>query len=416
MGEILTVARKDMRRHMRDWLAAIMWLGIPLVIGSIMILATGGAAGPKPQALLLVADEDDDILSKFLLGAMRQGGADNMIRVERVLEEGGRQRIQQGEASALLVIPKGFSRAVVRETPARLLLVTNPFQRILPNIVEELLRIVTDGAFYLHRIAGPELRAVLEGLSGEQETPSDIEVAGTAVSVNQIVRKIQRSAFPPVIELQTTVIPSKPGNAAPQYPMAFLFLPGILVMGLLFAAQGLSGDIWQERESGVLRRVVTTPLGIPRYLVGKLLAATAVLTVIALVVLVAGMAYLGLPWSRLPLALVWSVAVGVMLTSMMLAIQVFASTRRGASLLSYAVVMPLMMLGGCMFPLEIMPRWMAAVGRHTPNGWGITHLKSVLLESNGLLGFSAALALMLAISTVFLLIAVVHVHRVFARR
>jgi ABC-2 type transport system permease protein len=263
---------------------------------------------------------------------------------------------------------------------------------------------------------GGDLRDLVAPAAGERRAPSDAEIAIKAVSINRIVHKLARRAFPPVIELQTTVVKPDSGDAAPRLPMAFLFLPGILVMGLLFTAQGLSGDVWQERESGVLRRVVTTPLGIGRFLLGKLIAITAVLTLVALVVLTAGMAYLGLPWLRLPLALVCSVAIGVMLTSMMLAIQVHASTRRGATLLAYAIVMPLMMFGGCMFPFETMPRWMAAIGRRTPNGWGIEQLKSILSGSGDSPSSVTASVLMLALSAVFVSVAVMRVNRVFARR
>lgn len=416
MGGIFTAAGKDLRRYLRDWNALLLWLGIPLVMGSIMILATGGSAGPKPQALLLVADEDDSLLSNFLLGAMNQGRFSDTIRVEKVVQDAGRQRIGRDETTALLVIPKGFSDAVVKEKPTRLLLLTNPTQRILPRIVEEMLSIAVEGAFYMHRVVGPDFRDLVASPSDGQRTPSDSDIASRAIAINQIVHKLQRSAFPPVIELQTTVSKPESGDATPKRPLSFLFLPGILVLGLMFTAQGLSGDVWLERESGVLRRVVTTPLGIPRLLIGKLIAITAMLTLIGLVVLAAGMAYLGLSWQRLPLALLCAATIGVMLTSMMLAIQVSASTRRGATLLSYAVVMPLMMFGGCMFPLEIMPRWMAALGRFTPNGWGIEQLKAILLGSGGRSFSLSEFTLMLVLSAVFLTVAAMRLNRGFARR
>jgi ABC-type multidrug transport system permease subunit len=405
-----------LRRYMRDRLAALMWLGIPLVIGSLMILATGGSEGPRIQAHVLVADEDDTFLSRLLLGAMGQGRAGDIIQAERVDQEAGRQRLDRGEATALLVIPKGFSEALLKEEPTRLLLVVNPAQRILPGIVEELLRMVADGAFYVHRLVGPELRAMATGPTGGRKTFSDVQIVRTAASINQTMRKLERYVFPPAIELRTTVDKPPSADAAPKLSPAMLFLPGILVMGLLFAAQGLSGDVWLERESGVLRRVVTTPLGIPRFLAGKLLAIASVLAVIALVVLAAGICYVGLPWSRMPLALLWSVAVGVMLTAMMLAVQVFASTRRGASLLTFAILMPMMMLGGCMFPLEAMPGWMAAVGRCMPNGWGIEHLKAILLGRDGPLGLPVGFALMAAVAAALLLLAGVRMSRVFARK
>jgi ABC-type uncharacterized transport system permease subunit len=37
-----------------------------------------------------------------------------------------------------------------------------------------------------------------------------------------------------------------------------------------------------------------------------------------------------------------------------------------------------MMLGGSFFPFEAMPRWMAAVGRWTPNGQAVARLKEIL--------------------------------------
>src|SRR5271165_249727 len=94
---ILTAAGKDLRRYLRDRVGALMWLGIPLVIGSIMILATGGSSGPKPHAFVLVADEDDSFLSRFLLNAMNQEGGANPIQVQRVPQDTGRQRMGRGE-------------------------------------------------------------------------------------------------------------------------------------------------------------------------------------------------------------------------------------------------------------------------------------------------------------------------------
>jgi ABC-type multidrug transport system permease subunit len=41
-------------------------------------------------------------------------------------------------------------------------------------------------------------------------------------------------------------------------------------------------------------------------------------------------------------------------------------------------VFPLMMLGGSFLPFEMMPGWMAAIGRLTPNGQGVTQLRAIL--------------------------------------
>jgi len=68
----------------------------------------------------------------------------------------------RGEASAVLIVPKGFSDAVPRNQRCQLKVVTNPSQRILPRIVEEIASVLADGAFYLNAIAGDQLRVFAE--------------------------------------------------------------------------------------------------------------------------------------------------------------------------------------------------------------------------------------------------------------
>jgi ABC-type uncharacterized transport system permease subunit len=42
------------------------------------------------------------------------------------------------------------------------------------------------------------------------------------------------------------------------------------------------------------------------------------------------------------------------------------------------------MLGGAFFPFEVMPKWMAAVGRLTPNGWALERFKDLLFGEIGM--------------------------------
>ena len=391
-----------------------MWLGIPLVIGSLLILANGGSGGPRPQAHLLVADEDDNSLAGCSWARWARAAPATSSGPNVWTNRPGAS-VSTAARPGAVGHPQGLLGSGSQGRTDATALGHQSRERILPGIVEEFLRILADGAFYVHRLLGPELRAMAKGPSGgARPFPTSKSRCRPPPSIRPCAGWSDTSFRRRLSQDQGRQGPV--GRYGAQLLVALLLLPGILVMGLLFAAQGLSGDVRQERESGVLRRVVTTPLGIPRFLVGELLAMVAVLAAIALVVLAAGMGYVGLPWSRLPLALAWSVAVGTMLTAMMLVLQVIASSRRGALLLTFALLMPLMMVGGCMFPLEAMPRWMAAVGRHTPNGWGIEQLKAILLGRDGPLGLPASFALMAAGATVLLVVAEVRMNRAFARR
>ena len=54
------------------------------------------------------------------------------------------------------------------------------------------------------------------------------------------------------------------------------------------------------------------------------------------------------------------------------------------------ITFPLLMIGGSFFPFEIMPDWLASVGRWTPNGWALEQLKAILAGGVDMGGLSAA--------------------------
>ena len=65
MRLVFRCALKDLRRMRRDPVALGVWLGIPLLVGLTMV-ALFGRQEPKPQGLLLIADQDGTFVSSFL--------------------------------------------------------------------------------------------------------------------------------------------------------------------------------------------------------------------------------------------------------------------------------------------------------------------------------------------------------------
>ena len=259
---------KDLRRHRRSPAEFLVWLGIPLLIGSLIILASGGRRGPEPRALVWVADHDDSFVSNFLLTALGQGGDGNPVRTERVSEEEGRSRLGHGKGSALLIIPAGFSEAVLREQPATLQLLTNPAQSILPGIVEEELSVLVDAGFYLHRLFGDELRAMAGGPPAGRHVFDDAFVAALSVRINRLVDRLATRLSPPLIQLQVVAVQQEDEFDFASFALGFL--PGILFMGLLFMAQGLGDELWNERRQQTLRRMVATPRSVHVFLAGNM--------------------------------------------------------------------------------------------------------------------------------------------------
>lgn len=421
MSFVWATCVKDWRRRSRDPVGLLLWIGIPILIGAILSLLSGGREGPKPQALVLVVDEDDSFVSGLLVGALSQDRVGGVMRAEPVAAEEGHRRVEAGDASALLVIPPGFGAAVLAEEPTTLTLRTNPAERVLPGIVEESLAVLSEGVFYLHRVLGDELREMADGPDGGTPAARDLQVADLAVRINHAVEGLQDVLFPPVIALETGAAAGaadSTGAAAPAKPrvsFALLFVPGLLFMSFLFLSQGIAEDLWEEREAFTLRRAVVAPRAPAALLLGKVLAGAGVLLLVAATALAAAWGWFGLAWSRYPGAVAWAAFSGVLLLLVFCAIHVHAPSRRGASVLSTALVFPLMMLGGSFFPFEAMPDWMVAAGRWTPNGWALARLKDLLLGRAEAAELARSAAMVAAVGLALFLLAARRLGASFAR-
>jgi ABC-type multidrug transport system permease subunit len=428
-------ALKDWRRHRRSPAEFALWLGIPLLIGGLIILAFGGRSGPSPQIHLLVADQDNSLLSGLLIGALSQEAQGGLIRAEEVDPEAGRQQIAQGRASGLLVIPEGFSSAVLKEEPTTLRLLTNPSQRIMPGIITEMLSALVDGSFYLHRLVGDELRLFAEGPPPGRITFTDSFIADFGVRINHLIERLVKYFDPLVINLETVSgeemlatfeVPagsptdpetpeSEEAEDSGETNLGLLFVPSILFMALMFMAQSLSGDLWQERMHKTLRRVVISPRSILAFLAGKMLGATGLILLTCTVGLSVGYAFFRLNPLSLPLAIAWSTGAGGLLLALMMLLQVWSPSQRGGNIISIALVFPLMMMGGSFFPFEAMPTWMASVGKWTPNGWALLRLKAIVLQEGNLMDVITGFGGLILATTLLFLLSARRLRRGFAQ-
>ena len=181
----------------------------------------------------------------LLAGAFSQGALGNMISIEKVERRRRPAPHQQGRRVRASDYSRGTSlRRCWKARPLNLQLVRNPAQRILPDIIEEVLSMLTDAAFYFQIVAGPQLR---DGRA--RARPAMPPSPGfRCSSIIQIV-DLRKYLSPPLIQLETKVIEDKtdkPGG------FAALMLPGMIYMAVFFIAGGLATDVWRERTFGAL--------------------------------------------------------------------------------------------------------------------------------------------------------------------
>ncbi len=409
MDFLVASIQKDLYRWIQDRTALLLWVGIPFLIGGL-ITSMIDSGGGTPTGTLLVADEDETFVSGVFVGAFSQEQLGELIIVEQVSIEEGELRINEGEASGFLTIPRGFQDALLNESAVTLTLKTNPAQTILPGIIEDVTEILLDAGFYAQRLIGPEIQAIMEASEGG--SPSEAFVAGISVDIQNKIQAIGDKLTPLAIEVE--IVEPPPTEPVPDY--ALLFLPGVVLMAVLLAANSLASDYWVERDKGTLRRLVSAPGALTGFVTGKAVAALIVMVAITAVILLAGFAYHDVAWSKYLSSLLWVALGGVGLFAWFAALQMLLPNNKAANLVTMILLFPLMMVGGSFFPLAALPDWIAGIGRFAPNGFIVDRLSIELSGASAWSIDAASWLISAAITTSGLLIGVLRLKTGFARR
>lgn len=149
------------------------------------------------------------------------------------------------------------------------------------------------------------------------------------------------------------------------------FVPGMVVMLVLFTTVSCGWALTEELMSGSFERFLSTPISRPAILVGRALKELAPLLVQALI-LIAVAAPFGLVLYPLQmllgLLLLLAFGIGVAALSYALAI---VSRNDGSLfyLVSHSVSLPLMLLGGVLLPMQMAPDWLYIASRFNPLTW-----------------------------------------------
>jgi ABC-2 type transport system permease protein len=160
--------------------------------------------------------------------------------------------------------------------------------------------------------------------------------------------------------------------------VAGLLFPGTVFLVVLIVAEGMSVEIWKERGAGAVLRLLGTPSGVHAFLAGKVAATSVVFTAAIALSFAAARFLFDVPIQAPGVALAWAAGCAVTFYLGLLVVELLLANERTALVVANMIVIPLAMLGGSFFPVEIMPETFARVARAVPNGWMLLQFKSIV--------------------------------------
>lgn len=179
-------------------------------------------------------------------------------------------------------------------------------------------------------------------------------------------------------------------------------VPGYTVMYVFFLVGTVSGSIRDEKSLGTFRRLLYTPAQRAALLGGKLLAVVIVGLLQVLILFTVGVLAFGMQigsqYAGLALMTVATVlaAVGIGAAA--------AGMKGGQALIPVLILSAL--VGGCMFPIDLMPPFLRTASLFVPHSWALTGFQDLMVRGQGLAAVLPEAGVLLAFAALFFFLAV----------
>jgi ABC-2 type transport system permease protein len=404
MNKLFVLAGKDLLLLFRNRAALFFALGWPVLTAVLFGFAfSGGGATGKPR--LAVADLDGSEGSRAFVAALR---AMPELEVDVRDEAAATELVRTGKRAAAVLVPAGYGASAQRlfyGDPPAVDVVIDPARKAEQAMVQGMLQ----------KLAGQRLAAAMGGQGGSAMVAQARRDAAT-------LPESERAAFDDFFAALDALLATRPaanaaGGTGGWQPLAVnvrevetrrrgtsnafaITFPQGMLWAIVGCIMSFASSLVLERMQGTLVRLRASPLSGPAIMLGKSLACfAAIVAACTLLVLLARVAF-GVRVGSPALFVLALACAAFAFTGLMMLIASLGTTVQSVSGAGWAMMMPLMMLGGGMIPLFAMPRWMIAASDYSPVKWALLALEGAVWRGFSFTEMLPALGVLAAVGTV----------------
>jgi ABC-2 type transport system permease protein len=367
----------------RDRGALAMSLALPVAVFLVFAAIFSGASGEQLRVKLALADEVRTQDTTRLARALAHDPAVELAG-EGLSAEAVRERVRAGSVDVGLILRAGGRplRDVGGYGKAPVVLVVDPVRAVAAQLVAGLVQKAYFGALPDVALAG--VAGVLQDgfvtLAPEQERElgRELDRLRSETLENERAGRDGQGVIESLVERETVAGPARARGQVAYYAGA------IAVLFLLFSAVHGALSLLEERETGILDRVLAGPAGLPALVGGKLafLVVQGIVQVTVIFVSAWLLHGVDLP-GHLGACLAVTAAASFSAAGLALALTAACATRRQAQAFANVAILMLSALGGSMVPRFFMPPLLQRIGWATPNTWALEAYASVFWREQG---------------------------------
>jgi len=387
MKKIFAIAWKDAIIRFASKSEWLFFVILPITF-TFLIAGRVPSGDDDNRIRLLVVDEAQTSISQQIISELENSTA---VRAEIVAREDAKSQFDNRRASVVFIIPAGIDIESLQNGSAEVELLQQP-NNLNATIAE---------------------RAVLTAI---RRVSSSISAAQNAVSAREAKQPFASDAdkqtyFEDSLEMAQSIQENAPERmtviegATPdqvEYDPRTNTSAGQLITWVFIPLFGISALFASERQSGTLRRLLTTPSQKATFLLGTISGQVGMALMQMFLLVGFGILVMNLNWGREPLALL------VLLISSALAAAAFGTTMGTfiktagqATGLSIMFGMLFAMLGGCMYPLELFPPAIQSAVRILPTTWAMQGMLDLGPRGGGLVDILPETGVLLGFAVIF---------------
>ena len=332
-GHLLSLTIKNIKTMFRDRAQLVWIIGYPLILIFIFSLAFGFTDSRSKFDLIIFnrdpnQPEDNNIYSLRFISILENNLTDYIkINQSSYTESEAEKELKYERVDAIIFIPNNFTETIINNETVKLTI------KIIPDIVAE-------GA--IGSITKQIVDLLIINRTGG--TPSEI-------NIERFTNTVQITVFD-------------------------VMAPGFIIAGVLVCISQLASHFAEEKETGTLKRLSTTPVARGNILLSGLLSQLIVITiqVILLIVLLMlfgayfapGVNFMAL--ILIPLLLSFTcLGLGLLLAS-------FTKTQSSAGGLAWFIILPLQFLGGVFFEMD------NPISRYIPSSYAVHAMRLIMVS------------------------------------
>jgi ABC-2 type transport system permease protein len=373
------IALKDLKIFVKDRAAVFFFIIFPFMFILMFYFLNLGQAGDTRLTYHLVTREAEGGLSHQIIGAMEtkdesqlQPGAP-VIVWDRDYDE-AYTAVENGELSGFIAFPSDFTWGIESGAGAQLEVVVDA------GAVNDRAALNGVAASIASQVGGTWVAvnaAVTLQVEGGLVPPDEESINQAAQQILAQITAAQSGAGGQLSLISFDI--ERVGDVEEGNPADYV-IPGYLVMFVFFAAAATAETIVRERQNNTLERLLASSVR-KSTILGGVYTGTAVRGLIQIILFWGiGILVFKVDLGHSPLAvIILSLLMVIMSSAFAVMLATLVKTQRSASSLATVTALILAPLGGCWWPLFILPEWLQTVAKISPHAWANTGFNKLML-------------------------------------